>query len=200
MTPHARSFSIDSNLSVSSIAESDSAQEEVRSSSYGQAERPPPLHLGILGSYSAQNSPTRSFESYLPSPADSDKFFDEPTQHPPRTDSLRNRPPEPEPSAHARNASYASGIRGRARTSLEGKKSMPDLRTAKLTFSAKKVPELPPASKNLHEDSFPSPLSLRKDSDSSGSSSAVVRPFARDYPPQYTVGATSCRRGGVCSM
>ncbi|KAJ7118730.1 RAM signaling pathway protein-domain-containing protein [Mycena epipterygia] len=183
VTPHARSFSIDSTFSVSSIAESDSAQEDVRTSSYGQAERPPPLHLGILGSDSAQNSPTHSFESYLPSPADSDKFFDEPTQHPPRKDSLRN--PTAESTAHARNASYASGIRSRERErerslSLAGKKSMPDLRTAKLTFS-KKVPELPQPPKTLpnHEDSFPSPASLRKDSDSSGSSS-VIRPFTKD--------------------
>ncbi|KAJ6606459.1 RAM signaling pathway protein-domain-containing protein [Mycena vulgaris] len=182
VTPHARSFSIDSTFSVSSIAESESAQEDVRaSSSYGPAERPPPLHLGILGSYSAQTSPTHSFESYLPSPADSDKFFDEPTQHPPRKDSLRHPPAESSASAHARNASYASGIRNRERgTSLAGKKSMPDLRTAKLTFG-KKAPELPAAAKNLsnHEDAFPSPSSLRKDSDSSGSSS-VVRPFTRD--------------------
>ncbi|KAJ7702257.1 RAM signaling pathway protein-domain-containing protein [Mycena rosella] len=189
VTPHARSFSIDSTFSVSSIAESESAQEDVRTSSYGQAERPPPLHLGILGSYSAQNSPTHSFESYLPSPADSDKFFDEPTQHPPRKDSLRNPPPpDSSASAHARNASYASGIRTRERErersiSLVGKKSMPDLRTAKLTFG-KKAPELPSAAKNLsnnnHEDAFPSPSSLRKDSDSSGSSSVVLRPFVKE--------------------
>ncbi|KAJ7184297.1 RAM signaling pathway protein-domain-containing protein [Mycena filopes] len=185
VTPHARSFSIDSNFSVSSLAESDSAQEDVRTTSYGQAERPPPLpplHLGILGSYSAQNSPTHSFESYLPSPADSDKFFDEPTQHPPRKDSLRHpQPPPPtEPTAHARNASYASGTHTRDRSgpNLAGKKSMPDLRTAKLNFSSKKVvPDLPAGAKNLSslEDSFPSPMSLRKDSDSSGSSH---RPFA----------------------
>ncbi|KAJ6488546.1 RAM signaling pathway protein-domain-containing protein [Mycena vitilis] len=198
VTPHARSFSIDSNFSVSSTAESES--EDIRTSSYGQAERPPPLHLGMLGSYSTQNSPTRSFESYLPSPADSDKFFDEPTQHPPRKDSLRNPPsppqnasspprttssPPPEPpGAHARNASYASGIRSRDRGHhLAGKKSMPDLRTAKLNFSSKKAPDLPAGAKNLyqnHEDSFPSPMSLRKDSDSSGSSSVIVRPFAKD--------------------
>ncbi|KAJ7043150.1 RAM signaling pathway protein-domain-containing protein [Mycena alexandri] len=183
VTPHARSFSIDSNFSVSSLAESDSAQEDVRSTSYGQAERPPPLpplHLGILGSYSAQNSPTHSFESYLPSPADSDKFFDEPTQHPPRKDSLRHPQPPPETTAHARNASYASGThtRNRSGPNLAGKKSMPDLRTAKLNFSSKKVvPDLPAGAKNLSnlEDSFPSPMSLRKDSDSSGSSH---RPFA----------------------
>ncbi|KAJ7771659.1 RAM signaling pathway protein-domain-containing protein [Mycena metata] len=185
VTPHARSFSIDSNFSVSSLAESDSAQEDVRTTSYGQAERPPPLpplHLGILGSYSAQNSPTHSFESYLPSPADSDKFFDEPTQHPPRKDSLRKPEPPPETAAHARNASYANGTHTRDRSgpNLTGKKSMPDLRTAKLNFSSKKVvPDLPAGAKNLSnlEDSFPSPMSLRKDSDSSGSSH---RPFGKD--------------------
>ncbi|KAJ6608619.1 RAM signaling pathway protein-domain-containing protein [Mycena sp. CBHHK59/15] len=183
VTPHARSFSIDSNFSVSSIAESEPAQEDVHTTTYGQAERPPPLHLGILGSYSADNSPTHSFESYLPSPADSDQFFDEATQHPPRTDSLRQPQPQPpESTAHARNASYASGIRSRERgMNLAGKKSMPDLRTAKLTFT-KKVPELPSAAKNIsnQEDSYPSPLSLRKDSDSSGSSSVIVRPFVKD--------------------
>ncbi|KAJ7837040.1 RAM signaling pathway protein-domain-containing protein [Mycena olivaceomarginata] len=201
VTPHARSFSIDSNFSASSIAESDSAQEDIRANSYGQAERPPPLHLGMLGSYSADNSPTRSFESYLPSPADSDKFFDEPTQHPPRKESLRTHqqtPSESSSTAHARNASYASGIRNsRDRDRglpLAGKKSMPDLRTAKLNFSSSKKasaappPDLPPGAKNLshysHEDPFPSPLSLRKDSDSSGSSSILVRPFTRDPSAQ----------------
>ncbi|KAJ7221758.1 RAM signaling pathway protein-domain-containing protein [Mycena pura] len=168
VTPHARSFSIDSNFSVSSIAESESAHDEnVR---YAD-DRPPSLHLGILGSYSPQTSPTHSFESYLPSPAESDKFFDDPIH------SLRN--PLPESTAHARNASYASGIRNRG-IPLAGKKSMPDLRTAKLHF-IKKPPELPAPPKNLpfQEDSFPSPMSLRKDSDSSGSSS-VIQPFTKD--------------------
>ncbi|KAJ6547024.1 RAM signaling pathway protein-domain-containing protein [Mycena capillaripes] len=183
--PHGRSISIDSNFSVSSLAESEpAAHDDLRTSSYGQPERPPPLHLGMLGSYSTQNSPTRSFESYLPSPADSDKFFDEPTQHPPRKDSLRSQPLPPDSTAHARNASYASGIRNRDHgRPLTGKKSMPDLRTAKLNFSAKKAPELPAGAKNLshnREDSFPSPISLRKDSDSSGSSSVVHRPFTKD--------------------
>ncbi|KAJ6500542.1 RAM signaling pathway protein-domain-containing protein [Mycena sanguinolenta] len=200
VTPHARSFSIDSNFSISSIAESDSAQEDVRADSYDDVDRPPPLHLGMLGSFSVQNSPTRSFESYLPSPADSDTFFDEITQHPPRKDSLRTHPPPPESSAsssstaHVRNASYASGSReprDRGRVLLAGKKSMPDLRTAKLNFSSRKAappPDLPPAAKIVsghnHEDSFPSPMSLRKDSDSSGSSSAIVRPFTRELSGQ----------------
>ncbi|KAF7305008.1 Leucine-rich repeat-containing protein SOG2 [Mycena kentingensis (nom. inval.)] len=185
VTPHARSFSIDSTLSVSSLAESESVQEDVRTS-FG--DRPPPLRLGILGSFSAQTSPTHSFESYLPSPADSDKFFDDAaTQHPPRKDSLRTPLDAADSSAHARNASYASGIRnGRERErapTIPGKKSMPDLRTAKLNF-LKKMPDLPPPPTKSgisqhHEDSFPSPMSLRKDSDSSGSSS-IVRPFTKE--------------------
>nr|GAT53338.1 leucine-rich repeat-containing protein SOG2 [Mycena chlorophos] len=180
VTPHARSFSVDSTLSASSLAESESVQEDVRTSF---DERPPPLHLGILGSFSPQASPTRSFESYLPSPAESDKFFDEPTtQHPPRKDSLRNA--NADSTTHARNASYASGISRSSRdraTPLAGKKSMPDLRTAKLNF-LKKMPELPPSKHHNynHEDSFPSPQSLRKDSDSSGSSAAPTRPFTKD--------------------
>ncbi|CAK5279346.1 unnamed protein product [Mycena citricolor] len=176
VTPHARSFSIDSNLSASSLAES---QDERDSASYN---RPPPLRLGILGSFSPEGSPTRSFESYLPSPADSDKFFDEPTQHPPRKDSLRNVQP-PEVNVHARNASYASGTRNRERehsVPLPGKQSMPDLRTAKLNFT-RKAPELPV--RHAAEDSFPSPSSLRKDSDSSGSSSAAIRPHRTHGSP-----------------
>lgn len=180
VTPHARTFSIES---ISSIAES---EIETPSSSFGQPERPPPLHLGILQSYSTENSPTRSIESYLPSPADSDTFFDDHT-----TSSVGGDDTLLQQQQHARNASYAAGgFRNPGRANhLPGKKSMPDLRTAKLNFS-KKVPDLPeraipsttntPTRGKIADDySIPSPLSQRQDSGSSVSSNArpITKPF-----------------------
>ncbi|KAJ3728648.1 RAM signaling pathway protein-domain-containing protein [Lentinula raphanica] len=199
VTPHARSFSIDSNFSTSSATES--LNLNTPASSYGQPDRPPPLHLGILQSYSEEPSPTRSIESYLPSPADSESFFD--------NASIRgvNHHAEQRSQSqqqHARNASYAAGsIRSSNRSDFLMKKSMPDLRTAKLNFSKKPVPEsLPPplthgdrgfnassssatsASSSTptnarphlyhhHDDSFsiPSPLSQRQDSSGSSNTS-----------------------------
>ncbi|KAJ3757444.1 RAM signaling pathway protein-domain-containing protein [Lentinula raphanica] len=201
VTPHARSFSIDSNFSTSSATES--LNLNTPASSYGQPDRPPPLHLGILQSYSEEPSPTRSIESYLPSPADSDSFFD--------NASIRgvNHHAEQRSQSqqqHARNASYAAGsIRSSNRSDFLMKKSMPDLRTAKLNFSKKPVPEsLPPplthgdrgfnassssatsASSSTptnarphlyhhHDDSFsiPSPLSQRQDSSGTSPTRAV---------------------------
>ncbi|KAK0458449.1 RAM signaling pathway protein-domain-containing protein [Desarmillaria tabescens] len=167
VTPHARSFSLDSNLSVSSLAESDI---ETPSSSY---DRPPPLHLGILSTDSAETSPTRSFDSYLPSPADSDSFaMNDPTAHPSPTENGQRSAYD-----HSRNASFASGMRNSRRNGLSGKKSMPDLRTAKFPFAwkAHDPPERVSAnstSKSKIPDDFsmPSPLSQRQDSNSSASS------------------------------
>lgn len=121
--PHIRSFSVDSSLSVSSIAESLQAMDVKNTT-----ERPPPLHLGILKSYSAEASPTRSFESYLPSPAGSDtSSHDGAPINPFRVDYY-------EPRLHTRNESYSGDFRNSNRVELRGKKSMPDLRTAKLNF------------------------------------------------------------------
>lgn len=122
---HSRSFSADSSLSASSVTES--LQDDTTTFSLkNSAERPPPLHLGILKSYSAEASPTRSFESYLPSPTGSDISFQD------------TAPINPfhyhEPRLHARNESYNGGLRDTTRVELHAKKSMPDLRTAKLNF------------------------------------------------------------------
>jgi len=73
-TLHIRSFSVDSHFSVSPIA--DSFQDSPTNTSNESRDRPPTLHLGILGTASAQPSPTRSFESYLPSSADLESFPD----------------------------------------------------------------------------------------------------------------------------
>ncbi|KIY43334.1 hypothetical protein FISHEDRAFT_67851 [Fistulina hepatica ATCC 64428] len=156
VTPHARSFSIES---ASSYAES--FQEVTRPPS----ERPPPLHLGILQSYTEELSPTRSYESYLPSPADSISFFEE----------------EDDPEhQHVRHASYApSGSGGTLKDStLSGKKSMPDLRTARLDFT-KKTPtgstqSLQPTQQD-YVSSRASPSTSRQDSGSSSSSRGITR-------------------------
>ncbi|KAJ3811149.1 RAM signaling pathway protein-domain-containing protein [Lentinula lateritia] len=190
VTPHARSFSIDSNFSMSSATES--VNLDTPASSYGQSDRPPPLHLGILQSYSEEASPTRSIESYLPSPAESDTFFDSTSTH--DHADLDQQSQSQQQQQHARNASYAAGsIRSSNRPDFLGKKSMPDLRTAKLNFSKKSVPDTRvdrgftaksssanspststptnahshrPNLHHPHEDSFsiPSPLSQRQDS------------------------------------
>jgi len=167
VTPHARSFSIDSTLSMSSVEDSTPLYTPA---SYGQSDRPPPLHIGILQSYSTDNSPTH--ESYLPSPAESDTFFD-----PDSTGGLNQK--DLLPMNHGRNASYAASIHNYNRTEYLGKKSMPDLRTAKFNFHHKKTPERGAAAASHHPNrshfqddfSMPSPLSTRQDSDGSSFSS-----------------------------
>ncbi|KIY65385.1 hypothetical protein CYLTODRAFT_492360 [Cylindrobasidium torrendii FP15055 ss-10] len=167
VTPHARSFSIDSNLSASSsVADSDL---ETPSSSYGELSRPPPLHLGILSTDSAESSPTRSFENMLPSPADSEFSLGEPTAHPSPASLVQSQ-------MHGRNDSYASDAAPQMRPlNLPGKKSMPDLRTARFPFATpRKIAELPPSRPKIMEEpsvaSSSSPSTSRKDSSSSASS------------------------------
>ncbi|KAF8894501.1 RAM signaling pathway protein-domain-containing protein [Infundibulicybe gibba] len=188
VTPHARSFSVDSNFSLSSLSESFRELQAASPMYNTSADRPPPLHLGILQSYSTETSPTRSLESYLPSPANSDTFFDEipPTNDPPHH--------------HGRNASYAGGLHAGRREERLAKQSMPDLRTAKLNFS-KRIPDLPESnhypvhrpnkSRNLDEFSIPSPLSLRQDSGSSlNSTSRLAKPLPKDTSQAAVVMAT----------
>ncbi|KAF5387103.1 hypothetical protein D9615_001618 [Tricholomella constricta] len=175
--PHNRSLSVDSSLSMSSVAES-VQHVETPSSIHSEADRPPPLHLGILGTFSAENSPTRSLESYLPSPADSE-FFEGG-----RTEMLNPI----EPQLHARNASYGGSLHPTPHLDRLGKKSMPDLRTAKLNFP-KKVAEVPElalsfatASRNSGRDEFAnsSALPRREDSGSSLSSNRATMPATRE--------------------
>jgi hypothetical protein len=90
-------------------------------------ERPPTLRLGVLRSYSAETSPTRTFESYAPGPAGLDKFSRDASTNSFHMDYH-------EPRLHARNESYSGGLRNTNRIELR-KKSMPDLRTAKLDFT-----------------------------------------------------------------
>ncbi|KAM6500626.1 RAM signaling pathway domain containing protein [Amanita muscaria] len=143
--PHARSRSVDSSLSFASIPESISDLPDF------EPQRPPPLHLGILSPYAEESSPTKSFESYATSPAETESFdelsfsqlspnygFDAPTQH-------------------NRNASYAGQEQHPHRTEVFAKMSMPDLRLAKLDFT-KTVPVLPqtPDQTSLSDDALAS--------------------------------------------
>ncbi|KAG6854604.1 hypothetical protein C0991_004206 [Blastosporella zonata] len=122
-TPHNRTLSVDSSFSASSTSES--LQEvEIPNPLRNESDRPPPLHLGILGTFSAENSPTRVLDNYLPSPVDSE-FLDD-----------GSNPISLEHQRHVRNASYSSGSHS-SYSKLLGKKSMPDLRTAKLNFNKK---------------------------------------------------------------
>ncbi|KAL0580431.1 RAM signaling network component [Marasmius crinis-equi] len=180
VTPHARSFSIDSNFSVSSMAES--VNMDTATSQYAP-ERPPPLHLGILQSYSTETSPTHSLESYLPSPAESDTFPE---------NSLLEDGTDQKQLLHGRNASYAGDSQKSSRSRFLGKQSMPDLRTAKLNFTKKSsdvVERRPPPvvnGKSMFPDDYPSPMSQRQDSGSSLGSATrhAPRPVAKDYAPQ----------------
>ncbi|KAJ8462762.1 hypothetical protein ONZ45_g17817 [Pleurotus djamor] len=160
ITPHARSFSVDSAFSMSSASESFQELEPPSPKGSISSDRPPPLHLGILQAYSTETSPAHSPNAYLPSPADSDSS-------PPRTNGIYNDLAQ----QHARTSSYADVSHSPAMTDLLPKQSMPDLRTAKLNFT-KKRPEPPSAMKE--EFSMPSPLSMRQDSNSSLSSGSRV--------------------------
>lgn len=163
---------------MSSIAES--LQEFDPPSPMYAADRPPPLHLGILQSYSSEASPTRSLASYPPSPVDTEAFHD---------DSILSGLNRLDPQHHTRNASYAGGLSSPNRSELSEKKSMPDLRTAKLNFS-RKVSTLPhpgssttPLMNDKDHDSFsiPSPIPYRQDSGSSfGSTSQLPRLHSSD--------------------
>ncbi|KAL0947467.1 hypothetical protein HGRIS_013573 [Hohenbuehelia grisea] len=183
LTPHARSFSIGSNFTMSSTSESFQEIEPPSLTNSIVMDQPPPLHLGILQSYSTETSPMHSPDTYLPSPADSDFGV--------RLNGLVS-PPEPElnnttlveeespssPPQHTRNSSFASAGPVNTRSDLLSKQSMPDLRTAKLTFH-KKRPELPerpgpPSNQKTDEFFMPSPLSMRQDSNSSLSSNPRI--------------------------
>ncbi|KAF7978692.1 hypothetical protein HWV62_44951 [Athelia sp. TMB] len=164
VTPHARSFSMDSDFSAYSIPE---APEP---SSIDSPNRPPPLHLGTLPTYANSLSP-RSPDSYLPTPEASVSSTDD--------DATAVVGSLSQQQQHARNASYAAvGSHGAGGSGLSGKKSLPDLRTAKFNFGgAKKAPNVPTRGATLGPElpsyrldegfSTPSPSSHREDSGSS---------------------------------
>lgn len=121
-TPHARSISVDSNLSMSSIAES--LQETEPSFQDVLDQHPAPLLFDNITSGSVDLSPTGSFGSYLPSPAETDSF-----EIPPGADeSNRYDLQYPSQQLHFRTSSYAEH-RSSGSAKIAPKKSLPDLRS-----------------------------------------------------------------------
>ncbi|TFY66661.1 hypothetical protein EVG20_g4426 [Dentipellis fragilis] len=174
-------WATDSDISV--ISDSESSRMPAPSP---RTDRPPPLYLGSLPPANSDRASSRSPESYLPTPegsaspdGDSSNFGDGPV--------------------HARNASYAGSTRGHSRGSLTGKKSLPDLRPAKLRLGAElgrtDVPDMPygnhqaafasalKANKSADNFSIPSPLSQRQDSSESSDGFPFAYRTARPIPP-----------------
>ncbi|OAX40349.1 hypothetical protein K503DRAFT_768663 [Rhizopogon vinicolor AM-OR11-026] len=179
VTPHARSFSIDSTFpSLPGPSKSTSPRFD----------RPPPLRLGMLPPYNLP-PPSSSPESYLPTPDESVSSTDD--------DSTT----VPDGSQHGRNASFAGSARDR-RPALYGKKSLPDLRAANVSdgvdrqasrgVSSKAIISASPDPQSQYEFSMPSPLSHRQGSSSSSDGSSHSRaPKAYGQTPPSSASPTS---------
>lgn len=172
---------MDSDFSAYSIDEEETPSAKTMNLDSPRSDRPPPLRLGVLPSYTGAPSPSRSPDSYLPTP---ELSTDEDATA--VVGSLQQQ-------QHARNASYAAGSHSAGndttRSTLSGKKSLPDLRTAKMNFGGgKRTPNLPTRNYTTGPDlpsarfdegfSMPSPVSLRQDSGSSEG-----RPIPRPLRP-----------------
>ncbi|TFK55152.1 hypothetical protein OE88DRAFT_1780062 [Heliocybe sulcata] len=182
VTPHARSFSVDSDTSVNS--DISRIQNGLRASDIPSPLGPPRLYVDPLRSLTNSStspspvpspSPSRSPDRYLPTPEESIASADEELTQ--------------VPQQHARNASYAStSTRKPARPLLLTKKSLPDLRTAKVLFRPEKMPSPPSREATIFitpELPRPSPISARQDSSSSEGHTArgpPARPFAPGTP------------------
>ncbi|KAG1764216.1 RAM signaling pathway protein-domain-containing protein [Suillus occidentalis] len=164
VTPHARSFSIDTDFPPLP------GPTKLTSPRF---DRPPPLRLGMLPPFKV---PPRSMTigSYLPTPAESVSSTDD--------DST---------AVHGRNASFTGSARDR-RPALFGKKSLPDLRAVNVSDGVNKQAVggtskgvLAPDLLSQDEFSMPSPLSHRQDSSSSsdGSSHFQSRKAYAQTPP-----------------
>ncbi|EIN07514.1 hypothetical protein PUNSTDRAFT_136193 [Punctularia strigosozonata HHB-11173 SS5] len=213
-TPHVRSFSLDSDISAYSASDEPSpshaaydsrpwlASPTIGPSSHSQSQ-PPALHLDthLENSLAKSRSPTRSPDSYLPTPDESVASTDEESTRVPQqlkevlplnfglkpTSQSTSTTTPTSPLDHARNASYAGNVPPlRLRLSLTAKKSLPDLRT---TTAGAKIHErrgapdlahLPMPSRSFTEDhtsnsgiSTGSPLPTRWRQDSAGSSASA---------------------------
>lgn len=115
---HGRSYSMDSNVSLSSITES---FHETSSPEAPPLGKPPPLRLGILQSVSPEPSPTNSLGIGI-SP-DSQYELEIPSTF----EQMQNFSP---PALHTRTTSDAEALRHPSIPTLYGKKSLPDLRNA----------------------------------------------------------------------
>lgn len=185
-TPHARTFSTVSDASLYAFVEGLHSGAGASSPS-----RPPPLQLDqLVTTVSANGSPSHSPDSYLPTPDESVSSTD---------DELTKQVPDLSP-IHARNASYAGSTRPNHRTGIQGKKSLPDLRPAKLRLGVDTgsngfysvspgghTAYTSPLKFNKSVDQFtiPSPVSQRQGSEESSDGvtmampSRPVRPFAQ---------------------
>ncbi|KZT28456.1 hypothetical protein NEOLEDRAFT_1129232 [Neolentinus lepideus HHB14362 ss-1] len=188
-TPHARSFSIDSDISINS--DINRVQNGLRASDIPSPLGPPRLYVDPLSPFSilgttASHSPPRSGTTASPSPSRSpDRYLPTPEESIASADEDLTQVPQ----QHARNASYAStSTRKPTRPLLLSKKSLPDLRTAKVQFRPEKMPSPPSRDTTIYvppELPRPSPIFVRQDSDSSEGHTAkapVVRSFAAATP------------------
>lgn len=171
---------MDSEFSSYSITEA--TQSAIQTPSESPRSEFPPLHLETLLSNVIPPSPSsQSPDSYFPT---SEVSTDEDATA--VVGSLQQ--------LHARNASYAGGSRPANRSGLYGKKSLPDLRAAKLDFDwVKSPPNLPSRGYTTGpdllstrlEDGFSIPSSQRDDP-SSSDGRAIPRPtktFMREPIP-----------------
>jgi hypothetical protein len=163
VTPHARSFSIDSTFPP---------MPGPSKSTSPRFDRPPPLRLGMLPPYKPP-PPSSSPDSYLPTPDESVSSTDDDST------AVLDGP------QHGRNASFTGSVRDR-RPALFGKKSLPDLRAAQLSddvdrlasrgaSTSKGIVSPSPKSRLQYDFSMPSPLSHRQGSSSSSDSSSHSR-------------------------
>ncbi|TDL24713.1 hypothetical protein BD410DRAFT_785409 [Rickenella mellea] len=156
VTPHARSFSIDSQVSIyssSSLAPVDEIPK---------TEKLPPLQLGFLPP-SGPPSMTESPEAYLPTPDDSlTTAEDDATRAMYDAQQVQEK-------QHLRNASYAyEGFAGSRNASLTMKKSLPDLRNVRIPMMSSHTlpiqPKVPPQSSmpnGIVEDGYPPSPTIR---------------------------------------
>ncbi|KAI0693283.1 RAM signaling pathway protein-domain-containing protein [Cytidiella melzeri] len=149
---HQRTFSLDSDQS--NYSDNMLPMPSIQTSRSPRSPRPPRLHLdAVSSSRSVHISPSRSPDSYLPTPEESVSSTDEDV-----TGSTVQ--------LHGRNASFAGSGGSAQRSVLTAKKSMPNLRPAKLHLNHHR--EVP-----LHivneKSGIPSPPH-RQESDSSNGS------------------------------
>jgi hypothetical protein len=161
-TPHARSFSPSST--PSSHLENSTTQSSNPSPS--RSGRPSPLPLDPVSFSGRTSPPSRSPDAYLPTHEDFlDLSTDDDTSKP-TSDTL----------AHVRNASYAGSSRVSGRTNLLSKKSLPNLRNAKLALTEERPirsPSAPLWNSPTANQSVDQPPFPRQDSSNSSDSGPI---------------------------
>lgn len=151
MVQHNRTFSLDSEQS--NYSDNILPMPPIQSSRSPKSPRPPRLHLEAVSSHSSHTSPHHSPDSYLPTPDESVSSTDEEFN-------------QTVARLHNRNASFASSGGSAQRSYLPPKKSMPDLRPARLQLNSRKDIHLHTVDE---KSGMPSPPH-RQESDSSNGS------------------------------